>query len=357
MKILHTESSIGWGGQETRIARESELLQADKHQVLIACDTKSQFVTKGKTSVPLVHLKIGRKNLLGIYESYKLLKSYAPDLLVTHSSTDSWLFLLASFFIRKKIKRIRTRHVSATITKSKANKWFYRMFDHVITTSETIREHVVHNLAMPLNKVTSVPTGTDCVFYSKNQFDKPKIRKELGLKSDDYIIIMVATLRSWKGHRYVIEALSSLPTNCKLLIVGDGPQDANLKKQMLSLGLEERIKFFGHQEDVRPFLSVADVFCQPSTANEGVSQSLLQAASMEKPIITTSVGGSLEVIQNDVNGFVVPIENSNAIKEAVERMLSDKGMANQFGIKSRMIVEEKFSNTHMMSKLKKIYEY
>ena len=357
MKILHTESSIGWGGQETRIARESELLQADKHQVLIACDTKSQFITRGKASVPLVHLKIGRKNLLGIYESYKLLKSYAPDILVTHSSTDSWLFLLASFFIRKRIKRIRTRHVSAAITKSMVNKWFYGMFDHVITTSETIREHIVQDLAIPLEKVTSVPTGTDCVFYSKNQFDKSKERSELGVKSDDYIVVMIATLRSWKGHRYVIEAISSLPSNCKLLIVGDGPQGANLKNQILSLGLEGRVIFFGHQEDVRPFLSVADVFCQPSTANEGVSQSLLQAASMEKPIITTSVGGSLEVIQDDVNGIVVPIENSNAIKVAIERMSSDKEMANEFGVKSRIVVEEKFSNAHMMSKLKEIYEY
>ena len=357
MRILHTESSIGWGGQETRIARESELLQADKHQVLIACDTDSQFVTKGKTSVPLVHLKIGSKNPLGVYEAYKLLKSYVPDLLVTHSSTDSWLFLLASFFIRKKIKRIRTRHVSASITKSMVNKWFYGKFDHVITTSETIREHVVQDLAIPLKKVTSVPTGTDCIFYSKNQFDKSKIRSELGFEKDDYLVVMIATLRSWKGHRYVIEAISRLPENCKLLIVGDGPQEANLKKQMLSLGLEKRIKFFGHQEDVRPFLTVADMFCQPSTANEGVSQSLLQAASMEKPIITTSVGGSLEVIQDEVNGFVVPIENSNAIKVAIERMSSDKEMANEFGVKSRIVVEEKFSNAHMMSKLKEIYEY
>ena len=357
MRILHTESSVGWGGQETRIARESELLQADKHQVLIACDVKSQFVTKGKTSVPLVHLEIGRKNLLGVYKAYKLLKRYAPDLLVTHSSTDSWLFLLASFFIKKRIKRIRARHVSASINQSIVNKWFYGMFDHVITTSEAIREHIVHDLAIPLEKVSSVPTGTDCIFYSKNQFDKFKIRSELGFEPNDYLVVMIATLRSWKGHRYVIEAISNLPENFKLLIVGDGPQEAALKKQMLSLGLEDRIKFFGHQEDVRPFLSMADVFCQPSTANEGVSQSLLQAASMETPTITTSVGGSLEVIQNDVNGFVVPIENSNAIKVAIERMASDKEMANLFGIKSRMVVEGKFSNANMMSKLKEIYAY
>jgi glycosyltransferase involved in cell wall biosynthesis len=140
------------------------------------------------------------------------------------------------------------------------------------------------------DRVTSIPTGIDLAQFqplditpSQGNLAQQALRQRLGLPADRFIIGIVATLRSWKGHRYLVEAMQSLLSGSSnataqrpyLLIVGDGPGREPLGTQIQALGLQQSVQMVGNQQDVVPWLQCLDVFALPSYANEGVSSLLL----------------------------------------------------------------------------------
>src|SRR5262249_343746 len=151
-----------------------------------------------------------------------------------------------------------------------------------------------------------------------------RARTELRLPSDAKLIGIVATLRSWKGHRFLIEAMTDLRlADARLLVVGDGPQESNLRAQIVALGLDGRVTLAGRQDDVLPWLRALDVFVLPSTGSEGIPQALMQAMACELPVVTTAAGGIPELVENEKNGLVVAAENPVALAEAITRLLRD----------------------------------
>lgn len=355
MRILHTESSLGWGGQEIRIVSESEGLAALGHQVAIGCDRRSQFQLRGAVSeTQLLVGNIARKRFSCLVSMYCLIRRNCPDIIITHSSTDSWLVAVALLFVPFRPKLIRCRHVSAPINKGAATRWLYKRADHIITTSKDIKSEISSRLRIEQARVTSIPTGiSPATLITK---EKPSdIRAEIGVDESAFIVLMVATLRSWKGHAYVVSALAELQDkNMVLVIVGDGPQMGPLKLQVSELGICELVRFVGHQSCVAKFFKVADCFCQPSIRNEGVSQSILQAFFAKVPVIGTRVSGLAEVV-NDKTAIVVEPESALSIAEALKRVNSQ-----EIEVKSRVdegyeLVCDKFSYQTMIDRLKKIY--
>src|SRR6185503_6736679 len=150
--------------------------------------------------------------------------------------------------------------------------------------------------------------------------DRNAARAKLNLPLDRKLVGIIATLRSWKGHRFLIEAL---PPDAHLAIVGDGPMRAVLEELVSKKGLRERVTFAGNQSDVVPWLQALDVFALPSYANEGVPQALIQAMLVGLPCVTTSVGGIPELAIHERTALVVQKEDSKSLGEAVQRLLAD----------------------------------
>ena len=131
-----------------------------------------------------------------------------------------------------------------------------------------------------------MPTGIDTARFRPG--DRNAARATLDLPLDRKLVGIVATLRSWKGHRFLIEAMPGRTRD--LAIVGDGPQRAALEALVAKHGLRARVTFAGNQADVVPWLQALDVFALPSYANEGVPQALIQAMLVGLPCVTTNVG-------------------------------------------------------------------
>jgi len=164
----------------------------------------------------------------------------------------------------------------------------------------------------------------------------------------------VATLRSWKGHRFLVEAMTRLP-NLMLLIVGDGPQRAALEEQVDALGLRERVRFAGNQADVVPWLQALDVFVLPSYANEGVPQALVQAMLVGLPCITTTAGSIAELATHEATALVVPVQDAPALAAAIERLVSDAPLAARLGAAARAHCAAQFSYTGMLDRMEAVY--
>ena len=346
MKIVHTEASIGWGGQEIRILLETLEMRKLGHDVQVICDPTAQMVERAKAyGIKPYTVDLRKKSLKYIRPLAKLLQELGPDVVNTHSSNDAWLSSLAKYWMKSKPTLIRTRHVSAPVRSNLATRWMYsRAHAGTATTGDAISRHLVDDLGIDSDKVRTIPTGVDTNTFA------PSISRSFGKN-----IGIVATLRSWKGHKYLFEALACLDDDWTLAVVGDGPQEDALKTLARELGIESRVHFHGYLSDVSQILKKIDIFCLPSYANEGVPQALLQACATQLPIVTTNVGGIPDLITHEVHGLIVETQNAAAIAAAVQRFGEDAELRARLGQAARKNVVENHGLSQMARKMEALY--
>ncbi|MCX7166047.1 MAG: glycosyltransferase family 4 protein [Rhodocyclales bacterium] len=355
MKILHTEASCGWGGQEIRILEESRGLIARGHDVTVACPVHARMTAEAaRFGVPVVALPIEFKTLAGFRALRRWLASQAPDVVNTHSSADSWLTGLACATLANPPTIVRTRHISAPVSANPFNRWLYRQAKGVVTTGESLRRHLLDVLELDPARVTSVPTGIDIERFAPA--DKPAAKLALGLNPAQRHLGIVATLRSWKGHLFLLDAFAQLNRpDLQLLIVGEGPMRGPIEEKVAALGIGGRVTLAGQRSDPEHWLQAMDVFCLPSYANEGVPQAILQAMLCGLPIVTTPVGAILEAVSDGNTALVVPPQDAAALAGAVVRLLDDSVLATRLGDAARRIASADFSREAMLDKMERLF--
>jgi glycosyltransferase involved in cell wall biosynthesis len=185
--------------------------------------------------------------------------------------------------------------------------------------------------------------------------DRQAARAKLGLPQDRPLVGIVATLRKWKGHRFLVEAVARLPEQVGLVVVGDGPQRDALEALVDRHAMRARAWFPGNQKDVLPWLHAMDVFALPSYANEGVPQALVQAMLAGLACVTTSAGSIGELARHDATALVVPGQDVEALRAALERLLSDAALRERLGEAARRHCMENFSYEAMLDRMEAVY--
>ncbi len=356
MKILHTEASCGWGGQEIRILEEARGLIQRGHEVSLACPSEARIREEAaRYGVPAISLPIGRRNIGGILAMRRHLHQIQPDVVNTHSSTDSWLAALACATLQHAPPIVRTRHISSPIPDNVGSRWIYgRAPAHVVTTGEALRVSLIKQFGLAPERITSIPTGIDPTRYFPG--DKADARKELGLNPDKHYVGIIATLRSWKGHRYLIDAFAGLDTpGWQLLVVGSGPQEGHIREQVDALGIQDRVILAGQRTDAERWMRALDVFCLPSYANEGVPQAILQAMMTGLPIITTPVGAIQEAVTDQVSALLVRPEDSTSLAAAMTTLITSETLRARLGTQARTAVLERFTLDAMLDRMEQVF--
>ena len=305
--------------------------------------------------VPVVALPIEFKTVAGFKALRRYLASHAPDVVNTHSSADSWLTGLACATLARPPAIVRTRHISAPVSGNFANRWLYRQAKGVVTTGERLRRHLLETLGLDPARVTSVPTGIDIERFTPA--DKTAAKIALGLDPQHKHLGIVATLRSWKGHLFLLDAFAQLKRpELHLLIVGEGPMRSQIEDKIAALGLGERVTLAGQRSDPEHWLQAMDVFCLPSYANEGVPQAILQAMLCGLAIVTTPVGAILEAVSDKYSALIVPPKDVAALATAIGRLLDDSTLAAELGAEARRVASADFSRDAMLDSMETIFE-
>jgi len=355
MRILHTEASCGWGGQEIRILDEAQGMAARGHDVVIAAPREARIYDGAlKRGLNAIVLPIARKNLAGVFALRHRFKVHPVDVVNTHSSTDSWLAALACATLRRAPAVVRTRHISASIPNNLPTRWLYLVAArHIVTTGDNLRMQLVRDNGFPPERITSAPTGIDASRFVPG--DRSAARRATGLPPERRLIGIVATLRSWKGHRYLIEAFARLPADTGLVIVGDGPRRQNIESMIREFGLGDRVRLAGNRDDVLPWLQSLDVFALPSYANEGVPQALVQAMLCGLPCVTTACGGIGEIAHDGTTAILVRNEDADDLKRGLEKALGDAGLRQRLGTAARLYCAANLSVETMLDRMEKVF--
>ena len=359
LRILHTESSTGWGGQEIRILTEMRGMLDRGHAVTLVTPEDAQLHPAArKLGIPVHAVPIGRKNLAGLFALRRWLagQGWAFDVINTHSSTDSWLAAVACALRPGAPPIVRTRHVSTAVNNGIGTRWLYlRATRHIVTTGEALRQQLHRDNGFPLERMTSVRTGIDLGRY--RPLDQGECRRKLGLE-DVPTVGIVATLRDWKGHDILFEAWPAIRREVpgvRLVIVGDGPYRDRLDAMVARLGIGESLRFVGHQENVTEWLNAFDVFTLPSWGDEGVPQAIMQAMACGKPVVSTPVGAITEAVVADHTGLIVPPRDSAALANALIRVLGDPALRASLGRAGLQRARDQFGIDAMLDRMEAVF--
>ena len=357
LQILYTEASCGWGGQELRTLNEARGLIARGHRAVLACPQEATIHREAPNfGIPVVTLPIAKKRLPGVSAMRALLRERRFDVINTHSSTDSWLAALACATLRDAPPIVRTRHLSTAVGSGLGTRWLYeRAAACIVTTGEELKRSLVKDAGFTRVPIVSVPTGTDVSRFVPA--DPQAARAALGLAPEGFVVGIVATLRSWKGHALLLEAFARIRRpGDRLLIVGDGPQQQNLETAIAERGLGDSVMLAGRRDDPERWMPCFDVFCLPSYANEGVSQALMQAMACALPAVTCHVGSMAEVAIDGETAIVVPIKDVDAIAAALVKLRDDPALRRRLGDGARRHVLAGYTFERMCERMVAIYE-
>ncbi|MBT6048620.1 MAG: glycosyltransferase, partial [Candidatus Scalindua sp.] len=187
---------------------------------------------------------------------------------------------------------------------------------------------------------------------------KSRFREEMGFSNSVPVIGAIGRLVWQKGFEYFIEAIPGLLKEFKearLLIVGEGELEEELKLKSKRLGLEDKLTFTGFRSDIKEILTSIDIFILPSLL-EGLPMILLEAMAMEKPIVATDIDGIREVLADGEAGLLVPPRDTEALSEAIVDLLNHRDKAYQMGLAARKVVAARFGVDIMVQKVEDVYE-
>jgi len=357
VKILHTESSFGWGGQEIRILNESLGMQKLGHEVVFAAAKGSGLERNArKHGFKVYEVSFKRPFLLFTFlRLLFILKKEHIDIVNTHSSLDSWTAGFAARFSQKKI--VRTRHLSTAIKKGLNSRLLYNFLaDFVVTTSSSIIPMICKQAKLSPFAIRCIPTGVDPSKVESKEDLVLTFREKLGVKPEDILVGTTCFVRSWKGIDDFMKAALLLKeeSHIKWVVVGGGHVEKYIEKAAL-MGLKDHVIFTGHLECPYHAISAMDIFALLSTAHEGISQASLQAAFLKRPLITTTIGGLPEVCLHCKTGLQVQPFSPEQVRDAVLELAKDAQKRLSYGELAHDLVKEKFTFDKTLSGMESVY--
>ena len=242
---------------------------------------------------------------------------------------------------------------------SRRRNWIRRAFgvmvDRFVTVSEDLNRWLVDTVRIPARKVRTIHNGVDTRRFSDQ--DREAARRALGVADSARVIGTVGRLDPVKDQATLVRAFASVATarpEAVLVIVGDGPSRRALDALVTDLGLAGRVRMLGERADVPRLLGGFDVFALPSIG-EGISNTVLEAMATGLPVVATRVGGNPELVDDGVNGRLVPPENPPALAEALDTYLADALVRALHGKASRQRAVTHFDLPMMIEGYRSLY--
>ncbi len=204
-------------------------------------------------------------------------------------------------------------------------------------------------------------SGIDSDYFQKEKAETGKveeIKRQLNLNGE-VVVTMISRLLWQKGVREFVEASEKIK-NSKTKFVLVGPIDKESPDHIPHKNISEwensgLIQYLGDRKDIREILFLSDIFVFPSYYREGIPKVLLEAGSMEKPLVAVDNVGTREIVEDGVNGFLIEAQKVQDLSEAIIKLVENPDLRQKLGAAARQKVLQQFSNKIVISKTMEVY--
>ena len=230
-----------------------------------------------------------------------------------------------------------------------------RLSDKIVVNSKAVGESLLGASLAP--SATIIPNAVSADYFNSS-VSKTAARVALELPLDAVIVGVPGTLRPVKGHSFFFQAASGLVSSHEDLvfaIAGDGESNfvETLQTEVDDLGLRERVIFMGALNGLTSFYKACDIVCIPSRA-EPFGRVVIEAFATGVPVIATWVGGIPEIVDNEVNGLLVPYGEVTSLAHAVEKLLAYPDLRDELANNARQKAKRKYKEDRYKSRIVKL---
>ncbi len=228
--------------------------------------------------------------------------------------------------------------------------------DGVTAISNYLREKTVQEFAVQ-RPIEVVPNFVNCDLYQPLPMDEHRAGRARWAPEGEKLLLHLSNFRPVKRVTDVVEVFARVSREmpARLLLVGDGPERSNAEYLVHTLGLQERVLFLGKQEDVHRLLPLADLLLMPSTL-EAFGLVALEAAACRVPTIATRQGGVGELIEDGVNGRLLPVGDVDGMAEAALALLRDPSALQAMAAAARQTAQQRFCTTRIIPQYEAFYD-
>jgi glycosyltransferase involved in cell wall biosynthesis len=359
---LHVDTARTWRGGQNQVLLTVNGLRGIGQRATLVAHPDGELrkrVAEGLDLIPLAPRT--EMDLSAAWRFARVLRRLAPDLIHAH---DPHGVAMASLALSlgsgaahggRLPALVASRRVDFHLKGNSFSRWKYRQVDRFIAASEAIRKMLVAD-GVPEEQTVTVHEGIDVDHVVAAP--PVNVHEAFFLPHGAPVVGNVAALVPHKGQRYLIDAarlvVQQLP-DARFVILGEGELREHLEKHVHEHRLEKHVLLPGFRTDVLGCLKAFDLFVM-SSVTEGLGTSLLDAMAASRPIVATTAGGIPEIVDDGVNGLLVPPRDAHALADAIVRALKDADLRRRMGEAGFARVNERFTVDHMVAGTAAVYE-
>lgn len=365
IRVLHCISDSNIGGAGRLLLHLLRHFDKDVFDVTVVVPKGSALVPRiEECGIPVIETEHGRDashDRGGIPELCGIMRRVKPHIVHTHSSLDA---KIAAWLCGVKC-RIYTRHsvfdpprrLTTFPGKQIAGAVNNTLATRIIAVAQAAAD-ILTATGVREDKITVILNGVEPLTPSTAE-ESAALRRELGFADTDFVCGISARMEPYKGHSYLVEtarAVCAVRPEAKFLVMGTGTTYEETMRLAREAGLDGKMVFTGFVTDVVPYYSIMNLSLNCSWGTEATSLALIEAMSLGLPAVVTSFGGNPGVIEDGVNGFLVPEKDSDAMAEAIVRIMGDPALYDTLSAGAKTRFGEKFTAQAMTVQLENVYK-
>jgi sugar transferase (PEP-CTERM/EpsH1 system associated) len=362
IRILHVVQSLGTGGLENGVINLANGIDRHRYELDVLC---LRFIGELRTRLTN-HSEVffDSRTSTSIARSIVAVRHYCRTRKYSIVHTHGWATLLPGFLGARAAGgacTINGEHgtfFADTARRRIAQRLLFRLVDANCTVSRSLRDEMQQIFSHSRATVSTIVNGVDTDRFKPNAVTRAETRRALGMDANEILFGTVGRLVPVKDYRTLINAFRTLSTECpnaRLILVGDGPDLADLRTLAGDLVDSRKVIFVGNRDDVPSLMNAMDVFCLTSL-REGLSNTLLEAHACGLPVLATRTGGNGEVVASGKTGYLCDVGDVTELAMLMKNLATQRPLRDQFGAAARERAVNEFSIARMVDAYEELYE-
>jgi sugar transferase (PEP-CTERM/EpsH1 system associated) len=368
--VVHVVYSFGTGGLENGLVNLINRMPEDRYRHAIVCLTEAgEFADRiERTGVPIISLHSRKGHSFGLYwRLWKTLKALNPT--IVHTRNLATLEAQIPAWMLRGVKTVHGEHgrdVFDLEGKNRKYNLLRRLIRPVVgrytTVSKDLKHWLMETVGVLESKVVQIYNGVDQELFHPGNGKPMDIAPNGFLSEGSFVIGTVGRLAAVKDQATLIRAFKLLldhnprkRNDLRLVIAGDGPLRKDLEELTAELGIEQAVWMTGNRSDIADVLRLYDLFVLPSLG-EGISNTILEAMATGLPIIATDVGGNPELVEEGVNGRLIPAEDHAALGSRLNKCIREREQLRNMGAASLLKTKTQFNWQKTVEQYLSVYD-
>jgi glycosyltransferase involved in cell wall biosynthesis len=377
IRVLRIIARLNIGGPAIHVSLLTERLDPARYESTLVTGAESpgegHYLDLHGRTLPRVVLvpQLGREiqggqDVLALATLVRLVRRVRPHIVHTHTAKAGTLGRLAAWVNRVPVI-VHTYHghvlrgyFSPARTRAfvSVERALARTSSALIAVSPAVRDDLLALGIGSRSRFAVVPLGLDLDRFERADPLRGHLRRELGLPPDAPLVGIIARLVPIKAHEVFLEGAARLARarpDVRFVVVGDGERRAALEALAAARHLGERVRFLGWRSDLDRIYADLDVVALTSR-NEGSPVALIEAMAAGRAVVSTAVGGVADVVTDNVTGWLVPVDDPDALAARIGALLADPGARARAGAAARVQVRDRYGAARLVDDIDRLYQ-